>query len=225
MTGLQINDLLDFARGPALQFSSAVFVFGVFWRLVSILLMPRPKDLSARRAGSPAPFIAWISEFFRRMMPKREFAKRTRFHTINGWVFHIGLAIIVLGFIPHILFIKNVFGLHWPGLPNPVIFATGGVTVVSLCLALANRMTSPVLRLISTADDYVTWLVTLLPVVTGLMAAAHWGLRYETMLAIHVLSICVFLIWFPFGKLMHAFLVLFARGEMGTQLGRRGVKL
>lgn len=220
-----MTDLLDFARGPGLQFSAAVFVFGVFWRMVSLLFLPRPRDLSVRRKGTAPAFVAGFLEFFRRMLPKHEFAKRTRFTTINGWVFHLGLAIIVFAYIPHILFLKSLFGFAWPGLPNIVIFAVGGVTLVSLLLALAARLTSPVLKLLTTMDDYLSWLVTILPVVTGLAAASHVGLRYETMLGVHVLSICVFLIWFPFGKLMHAFLVFVTRGEMGAQLSRRGVKL
>ncbi|PHR60514.1 MAG: nitrate reductase [Robiginitomaculum sp.] len=220
-----MTDLLDFARGPALQFSLAVFVFGVVWRLVSLLFMPRLKDKSAIRSGAKPTMIAAVAEFFRRMLPKPEFAKRTRFTTINGWVFHLGLAIIVLTFAPHVLFIKSLTGLTWPALPNIVIFAVGGVTVVSLILALAHRLSSPVLKLISTMDDYVTWVVTITPVLTGLAAASHVGLRYETLLAIHILSICVFFVWFPFGKLMHGFLVFLTRGEMGAQLNRRGIKL
>ena len=51
------------------------------------------------------------------------------------------------------------------------------------------------------------------------------GARYETMLALHILSICVFLIWFPFGKLMHAFLFAFSRGMTGVRLGQRGAEL
>ena len=60
------------------------------------------------------------------------------------------------------------------------------------------------LRLISTGNDYFTWLITTLPVLTGLLAVSHLGARYETLLAIHLLSIAALLIWFPFGKLMHA---------------------
>ena len=46
-----------------------------------------------------------------------------------------------------------------------------------------------------------------------------------TLLALHVLSICAFLIWFPFGKLMHAFLFVVSRGMTGVRLGQRGAEL
>ena len=56
------------------------------------------------------------------------------------------------------------------------------------------------------------------------MAYAHMWLRYETMLGLHILSIAVLLIWFPFGKLMHAILVFPSRYQQGVKFGRRGVK-
>ena len=34
-------ELLDFARGPALQFAIAVFVLGTLWRLVGVLMLPQ----------------------------------------------------------------------------------------------------------------------------------------------------------------------------------------
>ena len=38
-------------------------------------------------------------------------------------------------------------------------------------------------RLISTMNDYFSWLVTVLPVLTGLLAVNHIGARYETLLS------------------------------------------
>jgi nitrate reductase gamma subunit len=44
------------------------------------------------------------------------------------------------------------------------------------------------------------------------------------MLALHVLSICLLLIWFPFGKLMHALFIWPARYKVGAAFARRGVR-
>ncbi len=101
----------------------------------------------------------------------------------------------------------------------------GVVTAASLIAALAHRLTSPVLRLISRADDYLSWAMTFLPVASGLVASAHLGARYETLLALHILSVCAFLAWFPFGRLMHAFLFAFSRGMTGIRLGQRGAAI
>jgi hypothetical protein len=47
---------------------------------------------------------------------------------------------------------------------------------------------------------------------------------YRGPLAVHLLSLELLLVWFPFGKLMHAFLVLPARMQLATFFGRRGVR-
>jgi nitrate reductase gamma subunit len=218
-------DLLTFARGPALEIAMAIFVIGVLWRMVGVLSLPAWRDDSPPRKGAPPAWLAALQAIFGKMAPHRTFLKAGMFTTINGYVFHIGLAICVFAFAPHILFLKSLFGLSWPALPSGMIFAVGAVTAGSLIAALIYRLTSPVLKLISRGNDYISWGLTFLPVVTGLAAASHIGARYETLLAIHILSICVFLAWFPFGKLMHAFLFVFSRGATGIRFRHRGAQI
>ncbi len=218
-------DMLAFARGPALTFALVVFVAGTLWRLIGVLALPPWRDLSAPRAGAPANWIAALQAIFGKMIPHKTFLKDGMFTVVNGYVFHIGLALCVLAFVPHILFINSLTGLSWPGLPNGAIFAVGGLTLGSLLAALVYRLNSPVLKLISRGEDYLSWALTFLPVLTGLAAASHVGARYETLLALHVLSICAFLIWFPFGKLMHAVLFVFSRGATGIRFRHRGAQL
>jgi len=53
---------------------------------------------------------------------------------------------------------------------------------------LGRRVWRPVTRMISNWDDYFSWLVTVLPLITGLIASADLGGDYETLLAVHILS-------------------------------------
>jgi hypothetical protein len=48
------------------------------------------------------------------------------------------------------------------------------------------------------------------------------GARYQTLLAIHILSFDALLIWFPCGKLMHAFYIFPSRVINGALLARKG---
>ena len=48
--------------------------------------------------------------------------------------------------------------------------------------------------------------------------------RYEDLLAFHILSVALLMIWLPFGKLGHAFLVFITRGTTGMAFERRGAK-
>ncbi len=217
--------LLDFARGPALEGAFAIFAFGVAWRLVSLLLLPRSRELSLPRPGALSAFSAAISGFTRHLWPQKAYLRGTLLATLNGYVFHIGLAIIVLGLAQHILVIQGLFGISWPNLPTSLISVVSVITLASLFVALVRRLTSPVLRLISTSTDYVSWFVTILPVITGLLAVSHLGAPYETLLAIHILSVALLLIVFPFGKLMHAFLVFLTRTGTGIFYARRGAEI
>ena len=63
-----------------------------------------------------------------------------------------------------------------------------------------------------------------LMVITGVMATMHLGARYETLLAIHILSVCLLLVYIPFGKMMHFVLVFITRSQTGAHLSHRGAQ-
>ena len=218
-------ELLEFARGPSLTFALTVFIAGVVFRIAVLLFMWRTKDSSVGSAREKSGVVAALQEIGRRMWPLSPYRQRTLFNLINGYVFHIGLAIIVFLLLPHILFFKDLLGISWPHLPNNLIYAVSVITAVSLIAALLMRMSNPAQRIISTFDDYFSWLVTFLPVITGLIATSHLGARYETLLALHILSVALLLVWLPFGKLMHWFLVFVTRSQTGAHLNHRGAQL
>jgi len=139
-----------------------------------------------------------------------------------GYSYHLGLFAVVLLFTPHILFLQSLFGFAWPGLPSSIITIISVLTLTLFLAVLFRRVTNRVMRLLSNFDDYFSWFVTMLVMVTGLAATAHVGGRYETLLAMHILSVDVLLIWFPFGKLMHAFYIFPSRAINGALLARKG---
>ena len=214
--------LLEFALGPALQWSLVIFLVGVMWRLVGSLLFMIRKDLAPPRQNQALKDGLTVAAT--RSLPAHPFEKRIRFQHYSGYAWHIGLFISVLLFGPHILFFESVLGFSWPNLPSGLILFSAAITLALLIALLIRRATNPVMRLISNADDYISIAVVILPLVTGIMAYAHIGLRYETMLALHILSVCALLVWFPFGKLMHTALVIPSRFQAGAFYGRRGVR-
>ena len=218
-------DLLEFARGPALQIAITIVVFGIAFRVFSLFLMWRTRDSSAGSNREKPVVVAAIREMIRGLWPQAAYKERTMFALINGYLFHFGLAIIVFFLMPHILFLKDLFGFSWPALPNNVIYAVAVITAGSMIAALVMRFANPAQKIISTFDDWFSWLVTFLPVITGLVATSHLGARYETLLGLHILSISLLLIWIPFGKLMHFFLVFVTRSQTGAHLSHRGAQL
>ena len=216
-------ELLDFARGPGLQLAVTIFVAGLLWRLVHLFLTLKKTDLSEARQGGQV--LGGIKTIFSRFLHHEPFRERTRNGTIIAYTMHVGLATVILGGAPHILFIESFSGLEWAPLPSIVIHVAAALTLAALLIGLGRRLQHPVLRMLSNFDDYFSWLVTTLPVITGLLAVAHVGARYETLLALHILSFDVFLIWFPFGKLMHSIIVFGSRYTTGVTFTRRGARV
>lgn len=215
-------DLLEFARGPALQWSLWIFFFGVLWRIVGAMFLQARKDLSrARRKSGLGDGLRTI---LTRSTPAESFEKKIRFQHITGYAWHLALFVAVLFFAPHILFFESLLGFSWPHLPNTVILFSAAIATAVLIALLIRRATHPVQRLISNADDYISIFAVLLPLVTGIAAFAHVGARYEMLLAYHLLSVEFMLIWFPFGKLMHTMMTFPSRYQAGTSFGHRGVK-
>ena len=215
-------DLLEFARGPALQWAAYILVAGSIWRIVGILLLKEKSDFSEprKRAGLSAA----LKVIYTRSFTAQPFARATMYPKMMAYVQHIGLFAVVFLFVPHIMFFEGFLGFEWPGLPNSIIYVFGVAAVVASLALLIRRVTSPVLRLISNFDDYFSGFVAILLIATGLLIPMRMGFRYEDLLAIHILSVALFMIWLPFGKLGHVFLVFITRGTTGMAFERRGAK-
>lgn len=212
--------LLEFARGPGLQIAITVLVLGTAWRLASMLVLRWDRRRTEARASAGR---AGLASIFRRFWPMDGFQEGVRYGHLLGYVSHLGLAVVVFGGVFHIELIESITGLHWPSLPPAVISTAAALSIGAFLALLIRRFTQPVLRMLSTWDDYFSSIVVILPLVTGLAAAGGVGLRYETLLALHILSAELLLIWIPFGKLFHAFSFIPSRAFTGAQYGRRGV--
>ena len=215
-------DLLGFARGPALKVALVVFCLGVVWRIVGFGLLRIRRDWNKPRASVLKYLFGGAVTVATRSMPHPEFIARTGPGEALGYSYHLGLFAVVLLFTPHIIFLGSLFGLLWPGLPSGVITVISVLTLTLFVAVLFRRVTNPVMRMLSNFDDYFSLFITMAVLVSGLAATAHVGARYETLLALHILTVDVLLIWFPFGKLMHAFYIFPSRAINGAILARKG---
>lgn len=211
---------LTWVRGTGLNLALGIFLLGTLWRLLEIYSLGRKKDLSAPRATPGAS--GWHT-IFRRSLPPDGILKRSPVSYIGGYVFHIGLAVVVFLFAPHIKLIESLLGLSWPALPSQLIDLAAVVTLAAMVAVLADRINKPVKRFLSTPGDWFAWLVTFLPVLTGWLAVRHLLLPYSTMLALHILSVELLLVILPFTKLFHAFTVFGSRWYNGAVNGHKGV--
>jgi len=213
-------ELLEFARGPALAVSAAVFAAGLAWRPYGIFRRPT-------RAAHPLPrrtdlAAGGLRAVFAKMLPPKQVRIRGA-QMANAYAYHIALALIAFGFAPHIAFIARHLGIGWPALPDALTYLATAVAIVGLIAALAARLSDGVLRLLSNFDDYFSWAVTMAPLLTGM---ALLPMPAEPVpLAIHLLSLELLLVWLPFGKLAHAALVFVSRWRTGADFTRKGAAI
>jgi nitrate reductase gamma subunit len=214
-------ELYTWVRGPALQAAVALFLLGLTVRLFELWMLGRKTDLSVPRAGGFWPGLRTI---FTRSVPAPGLLRRAALVYLGGYIFHLGFFITLLFFVPHILLFKGAVGLSWPGLPSAVVDLTAIITIAALIALLVHRLTDPVRRHLSGVNDYLSWALTILPLLTGYMAVHRLLLPYTSLLVIHVLSVELLLIALPFTKLVHAVTFLISRSYNGAIAGRRGVQ-
>jgi nitrate reductase gamma subunit len=214
------TELLMWARGPALQVATVIFLIGILVRILEILVLGRKANLAEARGSAVAGGLRTIVT---RSFPDRGTLRRSTFNVVAGYVFHVGFFVVLLLFAPHILLFRDVLGFGWPSIPTQIIDATTIVTIIALLAVLVHRVQHKVMRYLTRFQDYVVWFVTILPLVTGYLAFHRIGLTPPTLIAIHILSVELLMVVFPFTKLMHAFTLFMARYYNGAIAGYKGV--
>ena len=214
-------ELLNWVRGPGFQIAVIIFVAGVIIRILEILLLGRKANLAEAKGSEMS---GGLKTMLTRSVPDKGTFKRSTFTIVSGYIFHLGLFVTIFLFAPHILMFKEVSGLSWPSLPTPIVDAVTIVTIITLLAVLAHRMQNKVLRFLTNHADILVWLVTILPLITGYIAFHRIGTTAPSLLAIHILSVELLLVIFPFTKLMHAFTLFIARWYNGAISGYRGVQ-
>lgn len=214
-------EFLSWVRGPGFQIASIIFIAGIVVRLLETLLLGRATNLAEAKGSAVS---CGLKTIVTRSVPDVSKLRRAAFTITAGYIFHIGLLVTLFFFAPHILLFKDITGFSWPSMPTPIIDALTVVSIIALLAVLTHRMTSKVLRRLTNVEDLLVWFVTIAPLVSGYIAFHRIGGTPSTLLAIHILSVELLMIVFPFTKLMHAFTLFIARYYNGAISGYRGVQ-
>jgi nitrate reductase gamma subunit len=210
--------VVEIIEGPLWYVSAAVFILGALWRIIGILRLGRRTDLSVPR-GAAIP--GAVKALFLHLVPHGGFYSRTKLHLFAGYLFHLGLFAVLFFAAPHITFLeKRVLGVGWEALPRWGFIVAAQAAFAGLILLWFRRIADPTMRQISDADDHIGSWLTFTVMLTGCLALqeANASLR-----ALHMLAVEIWLVYFPFSRLMHAFTFILSRGYTGIVYGRRGV--
>lgn len=205
-------------EGPMFYAAATVFVLGAIWRFVGIVRIGKKPDLAPPR-GSAA--LGFVKGNLRHFFPRAQFAQRTWMHILGGYGFHLGLLVLLFFAAPHVAFLEShILGFGWPALPRWAFILAADFAFAGLIVLWVRRFSDPVMRQISDWDDHLGSWLTFLAMLTGAMAMqqAHDGLRLT-----HLFVVNLWLLYFPFSRLMHAFTFVLARGATGANYGRKGM--
>jgi len=215
------QELLYWVRGTGLQLAAAVFVLGMSYRMLHLALLGRKKNLAAARGSEWGPGLRTI---WRRSFVLPELSARGKFTVIAGYLFHLGFLITLFFLSQHIDLLRAVLGFGWSALPRSIIDITAILAIAALIALLVHRIIDPVKRMLSGFEDYLTWTLSFLPLLTGFMLLRGIGADYTHLMLLHLLSVELLLIAIPFTKLAHMLSTFSARWYNGAIAGYKGVK-
>lgn len=210
--------IAQFIDGPLWIFSLGVFVIGVVWRILMILMAGNRTDLATPKGSATSGAVRTI---FSRSLYERTAATRGRLLQVAGYLFHLGLFALLFFAQPHIdFYAERITGFSWAAMPHWAFILSAELAFLGLMLLWIHRLLSPVTRLLSDLDDHLGSILVFLVMLTGCLALAQ---SFEALRLIHLLLVELLLIYFPFSKLMHTFTFVMSRGYTGATMGRKGI--
>lgn len=210
--------MADFIDGPLWYFALAVFVLGVVFNLGGIVLGKAKIDHSVAR-DSAAPHA--VKTLFTRFLPDQHLTPRIRIQLVAGYMFHLGLFVLLFFAAPHVRFFEEeLLGFGWTAVPHWAFIISAQFAFFGLIILWLHRLTNVVSRLISNLDDHISAILTFIVMLTGCLALLE---GFEELRLLHRFSVELLLIYFPFSRLMHAFTFVPSRLFTGAWFGRRGI--
>jgi len=208
----------EFIQGPLWTIATTIFLIGVVWRITTIMSCKVSGELSRTRGTAG---VGSIKAIFGRFVPRKETISSGRFQMITGYMFHLGLFALLFFAAPHVEFLKQRYlGFGWTPMPRWAFVIAAELAFAGLILLWLRRIMHPVTRLLSTLDDQLASGLTFVAMFTGCLALFE---SYTQLRVLHLFTVELLLIYFPFSNLMHAFTFIISRGSTGTRAGRRGV--
>ncbi|MFH1809359.1 MAG: hypothetical protein ABIJ09_11485 [Pseudomonadota bacterium] len=215
-----MTDTLHFAQHRlqegALIFMALVYCARLYW----LTRFKAGKDRQPRTGRhSTDPRKGWMYSMAMIAMPwAMESSRRHWLIYLQFVLFHLGVvAAIGLSFV-----IPYGPGVLTPSVVMGVQALTGAAFVIGV-LRLLRRVGSPVMRRISSPDDYFSLSLLTVWFLFATLAAPNNLSGGETTSLVYFVLTAFFLIYVPFSKISHYLYYPFTRFYLGRSLGHRGV--
>ena len=195
----------------------AILVIGVVWKVIQYLRIPVPHMIAV--APVPRTRFGVFVRLMRETLFFESLFRANKWTWLFGWIFHYAFALVL---VRHLYFVTESTP-HWlVSLFVPGDYAAW-LMVSALGGLLVRRTTVARVRFISAPSDYAMLILLLLIGVTGLLLRFKWYvdivavrdfmlgllafspqiLPHNLVLYVHIGSVALLAIVFPFSKLMH----------------------
>ncbi|MFH1983392.1 MAG: TmcC family electron transfer complex membrane anchor subunit [Pseudomonadota bacterium] len=208
--------LYDFVTGPLVWAAFLIFAGGTIYRIVSMAVLAREKDLVVYSYMDPyyalRSIFHWVVPYASTNM------KMKPIFTFISFAFHISLLLAPIFLLAHVVLVEDAWGMSWWMLSDTVADVLT-VAVIAACVFFAfRRVYQRDVRYLTSPSDFVILALVAAPFVTGFWAQHQWaGFRFMTIL--HIVSGEMLLAAIPFTRLIHMFMFPFTRGYMGSEFG------
>lgn len=214
-----VQSMLEFARGPLFRFAFALMVLGLV-RLVALTLYGAVRTYL--QAGDKR--LLWPVIWQRTLWVLFPFSRvhRTRpVYTAVSIVFHIGLIVTPIFLFAHVHLLGQATGITWFVVPPLAADVLTIVTIIAAVALFSARISSPLSRELSRAQDYLWPWLLIVPFASGFLGAhPSWcPISYQIMMLVHVLSADLIFMMIPFSKIGHCVLIPFS--QLVSDLGWR----
>lgn len=200
---------LDFAEGPMFRFAFAVMVLGLL-RLVFIAI----RDIVRMKARTPDKSTdvgAMILAAVKWLSPWRWLQENRGYYTASSLIFHMGLIVVPIFFLPHITLWERGLGFGWPAITALVADGLTLMTIATGIILVVLRATNEGSRRMSRLQDWLLTPLCVLIFVTGYLAAhpTQNPFGYNGTRLVHVLAGNFLFLLMPTTKLAHVVLLPF----------------
>jgi len=215
--------LLEFSRGPFFQVALLIFIAGMLYRLMRLVLLGHMRGHNPYRKN-PLKGIgkSYLKGLF--ILPFIPRVKNTfganAITFLAGGLFHLGLFVVIFLGNPHMLVWKSLLGFGWFTVPSPIVDWLAAVAIVAMVALAINRLVNPVLKLLTGPAEWANLSIVFLPMITGYMMTHHLWFRYEVLFSLHMLTVDLLLIWIPVSRISHFIFYFFSRTYHGTEFNQ-----
>ncbi len=188
-----------------------LYIRGLDWKLERVAYVPQ---MGRGIPGALSSIIQWLIPAGTRSWRKQPLV------ALGFFLLHIGAVLVPFFLLGHTVILQYVTGISLPSLPMNV---ADGLSIASLCglvVLIGRRLVVPEARALTTGEDWLIILLTVVPFASGVMArftpSDIWTL-------VHIISGEIFLIAAPFTKLSHIVLFFMSRAQTGMDFAiKRG---